>query len=500
MRATKREEVHQAGGEVPEMDRETFIGLLKDWRVALLIILVVLSLVAIYPHFEDGHLVTRIQYGLDLEGGSWTQLEFSAETVTFVSDKPVDELVTALRDRLDAEVYLVAEGMIEIRKAVPEEELRTIFAEEGATLSDYYPGIMKDTAEQAKITLEEKINSLGTKDAKVYTITGLNGICRYMRIELAGVSLGEALEIVGKPGKFEIRVHTIGNETEHVLFGDMVSSVQNPQMEHGGMWGVPFALSEAGAVQFQQAAITYGATKDPDNHYLDMILDGTVVYSAPLSPSLAGDLQANPTRSMRASTGMGEEGREEARMLEIHLRAGALPVDVSIAGAGSVSSTLGDHFKFFCVLAGIFALLAVAVLIFIRYREPAIVLPMISINFSEIIILLGIATFIQQLDLASIAGLIAVLGTGIDQLVIITDEILHEGKVPSPNLYLKRLTRALGIIMASAATVVIAMLPLAVMDLSSLRGFAIITILGVIIGVVVTRPAYGRIIMAILSK
>ena len=104
------------------------------------------------------------------------------------------------------------------------------------------------------------------------------------------------------------------------------------------------------------------------------------------------------------------------------------------------------------------------------------------------------------MDLPTIAGLIAVLGTGIDQLVIITDEILHEGKVPSPNLYLKRLSRALAIIVAAAATVVIAMLPLALMDLSTLKGFAIITILGVLVGVIITRPAYGRIIMEILSK
>jgi preprotein translocase subunit SecD len=44
------------------------------------------------------------------------------------------------------------------------------------------------------------------------------------------------------------------------------------------------------------------------------------------------------------------------------------------------------------------------------------------------------------------------------------------------------------------------MLPLALMDLSTLKGFAFITILGVFVGVAVTRPAYGKIIMAILSK
>jgi preprotein translocase subunit SecD len=153
------------------------------------------------------------------------------------------------------------------------------------------------------------------------------------------------------------------------------------------------------------------------------------------------------------------------------------------------------------LLAGICALIAVGIVIYYRYREPVIVLPMVLINASEIIILLGFIALVNfQMDMPTIAGLIAVLGTGIDQLVVITDEILHEGKVPSPNLYLKRLSRALSIILVAAATVVIAMLPLLLMDLSTLKGFAMITILGVLVGVLVTRPAYGKIIMQILSK
>ena len=152
------------------------------------------------------------------------------------------------------------------------------------------------------------------------------------------------------------------------------------------------------------------------------------------------------------------------------------------------------------LLAALIAVITVGFVVYYRYREASIVLPMVLTNLAEMVILLGIVRFIIQLDLATIAGLIAVLGTGIDQLIIITDEILHEGKVPSPNLYLKRLSRALGIILASAATVVVAMVPLVLMDLSTLRGFAIVTILGVLIGVLITRPAYGRIIMAILSR
>ena len=65
---------------------------------------------------------------------------------------------------------------------------------------------------------------------------------------------------------------------------------------------------------------------------------------------------------------------------------------------------------------------------------------------------------------------------------------------------MKRLTRALSIIVVAAATVVIAMVPLVLMDLSTLKGFAIITIMGVLVGVIVTRPAYGKIIMQVLSR
>ncbi|MDR2856114.1 MAG: preprotein translocase subunit SecD [Methanomicrobiales archaeon] len=493
------------------MDIEKYIEVIKDYRVLVLIILLILSVIAIGPHFEKGQLTTNLKYGLDLDGGAWIQLEFQGEIVTFEMDRwsnlgAVDEFVTTLSERLEADVILVEQNTLEIRKSVPEEELRALFDELGVRLVSYNPGISKSTANDVKRVLENKVNSLGNRDAKVYTVVGLNNVARYIRVELAGVSMAEAQEIVGKQGKFELRIQTSGDilnpVTEHVLFGDVISGVQNPSQNppNSNQWGVSFTLSEIGAKQFQTGAIAYGAVSDPNNHYLIMYLDGEIVYSAPLSHELATDLSVRPSNSLVASTGFGEEGRNAAQVLEIHLRNGALPVDVKIAGSGSMSAELGEQFKFWCVIAGLFALLAVTIAVYFRYREPSIMLPMVIINASEILILLGFASIAMQLDLATIAGLIAVLGSGIDQLVIITDEILHEGKVPSPTIYLKRLKRALGIIIASATTTVIAMLPLALMDLSTLRGFAIISILGVIVGVVITRPAYGRIIMAILSK
>ena len=488
------------------MNSKELKTLLSDWRVAMLIILVVGSLVAIYffPTFNPQKGVEgNLQFGLDLQQGAWLQLEFRAEVIGFTTDRVLSEFESDLSKKLDTEVQVIDANHLEIRKFYNQEDLTALVEASGGKVTSYQPGVSKATADDVKRILENKINTLGTKDAKVNTLTGLNNVARYVRVELAGVDMNQAQAIVGKQGKFEIRIQTTGNETEHVLYGDSITSVQNPAQEPVGSntWGVGFTLSSAGASAFRESAIKYGATVDPSKHHLVMLLDNKTVYSAPLSDDLAGKVQTENIRQLFASTGQGKNGMQQATNLEIHLRAGALPVDVAVAGSGSQSAPLGEHFKLMCILAGILALITVGFVIYYRYREPNIVLPMVLINASEIIILLGFISLIRfQMDLPTIAGLIAVLGTGIDQLVVITDEILHEGKVPSPNLYLKRLARALSIIVVAAATVIIAMVPLALMDLSTLKGFALITIMGVLVGVLVTRPAYGRIIMAILSK
>jgi preprotein translocase subunit SecD len=489
-----------------EMNAKELKTLLTDWRVAMLLILVVGSLVTIYiyPSLTPQNGVQgNLQFGLDLQQGAWLQLEFRAEVIGFTTDRPLNDFVSDLSKKLDTEVQTIDATHLEIRKYYTQEDLTRLVESTGGNVTSFQPGVSKATADDVKQILENKINTLGTKDAKVNTLTGLNNVARYVRVELAGVDMNQAQAIVGKQGKFEIRIQTIGNETEHVLYGDSITSVQTPAQEPVGSntWGVGFTLSNAGATAFRDSAIKYGATVDPTNHHLIMLLDNVTVYSAPLSEDLAAKVQTEEVRQLFASTGQGTYGTQQATNLEIHLRAGALPVDVSVAGSGSQSAPLGEHFKMMSLLAGILALVTVGFVIYYRYREPSIVLPMVLINASEIIILLGFINLIRfQMDLPTIAGLIAVLGTGIDQLVVITDEILHEGKVPSPNLYLKRLARALSIIVVAAATVIIAMVPLALMDLSTLKGFALITIMGVLVGVLVTRPAYGRIIMVILSK
>ncbi|MFA4859135.1 preprotein translocase subunit SecD [Methanoregula sp.] len=489
------------------MNAKEIKRIVADWRVAALLILVVLSVVAIYPHFDDkGNFTTNLQYGLDLQNGAWLQMEFKAEVVGFTTDQPISEFVSNLSKTMDTDVIIVDTANpthLEIRKYYSRADLEKIFESAGGKVTSYQQGVSKETGELVKKILENKLNSLGTKDTKINIMTGMGNVAQYVRVELAGVDMNQAKALVGKQGKFEIRIQTSGNESEHVLYGDSISSVGNPEkdLQRGGSWGVPFTLNEAGATALQQAAIKYGLTTNPEDHYLIMILDNKTVFNAPMVADAAAKLRSSPNRQWSATTGSGNAGENAAQTLNIHLRAGALPVETTIVGSGAVPAEQGAKNKMVSVIAGILALITVGIVIYYRYREPSIVLPMVLINASEVIILLGFISAIKfQIDLPTIAGLVAVVGTGIDQMVVITDEILHEGRVPSPNLYLKRLGRALMIIIIAAATVIIAMVPLMLFPLTTLQGFALITILGVLVGVIVTRPAYGKIIMEILSK
>jgi len=102
------------------------------------------------------------------------------------------------------------------------------------------------------------------------------------------------------------------------------------------------------------------------------------------------------------------------------------------------------------------------------------------------------------IDLPAIAGIIAAIGTGIDHQIIILDETLtgHARRIYGLK---DKIKTAFFIIFGAAGTMVAAMLPLIFLVAEFVKGFAITTIIGVWIGISVTRPAYARIIES-LSK
>ncbi len=450
-----------------------------------------------YQITVDGRVPKTVPEDLGYPGAKLTPRGNS--TKIDIETSSVGVIVNYLESSLNADVRPIREDpdaplKYEIRADVTRESLNEILAEVDGEVAPgdkgFVEGVTEETVDETKQVLDRKLNRLGLQDIKVRVVDN-----KYILIDLAGVDVSTAQDIVGKPGVFEIRIQTKGNESMHVLYGDDVIDVSPPLGELSGGWGVPFGLTDEGAKALRKAALDVGATTNPRDHELSMHLDDDEIFSGPLAPELAASIELVPIKRMTATVGSGEDATQRARELYIHLREGALPVNVEIIGSGQVTAALGKQFKKQVTIAGILALLAVGLMVFFRYREPKIVLTMVGTSFSEVIMMLGFAALIGwQLDLPSIAGVIAVIGTGVDHLIIITDELLYEGKLPSGKIYLARLASAFSIIMAAALTTIFAMFPLLIMGFGALKGFALITIVGVLIGVLIARPAYGRII------
>jgi preprotein translocase subunit SecD len=200
---------------------------------------------------------------------------------------------------------------------------------------------------------------------------------------------------------------------------------------------------------------------------------------------------------IRGGSASYDEGQRELKETAILLSAGKLPVSASVESSQTISPLLGSEFFTYSFIAGIISMVLVASLIYLRYKHASLVLPIMYTSISEIVMTLGIAAIISwNLDLAGVAGIIAAVGTGVNDQIIMTDEVLLGGSSESEKQYgfMSRLKRAFKTILTAAATIVASMFPLMSLGMGVLRGFAITTIIGVFVGITVTRPAYADVI------
>ena len=329
--------------------------------------------------------------------------------------------------------------------------------------------------------LRKRLNTYGLGDIRVYP-RGDDEVV----VEVPGSEVSKIEKILSKQGVF---VAKLDNET--VYTGSDIEVVFPPDKIPQGqdyVYGVSFKLNLDAAKKFAKIA------EGKAYHRVELYMDGELISAPVLSPELAS---GNPAPEQYISVGSyspTEEEKDEALAIYTALNSGALPVKLNIEYVSSVSPTLGKEFVKGALIAGLLAFIAVGLVVGVRYKQPKIVLPILFTCASEILLILGFASLIDwKIDLASIAGIIAAVGTGVDHQIVITDEVLKGTKKLT-----KSIKRAFFIIFAAAGTTIAAMIPLFVMGVGMLKGFAITTIAGVLIGIFITRPAFARIIKYII--
>ncbi|MBU0526907.1 MAG: hypothetical protein ABH983_06200 [Candidatus Micrarchaeota archaeon] len=188
------------------------------------------------------------------------------------------------------------------------------------------------------------------------------------------------------------------------------------------------------------------------------------------------------------------EAQERVKSMESILKGGSLPVQISLGSRTTVPASLGSEFLKLSMMAIAASLVAISVLIGFRYKNLKVTAPIVLIGLAELVILISILGSFT-IDLAAMAGIIAAVGVGVDAQIVITDEILKKDN----RKVVEKIELAFGIIKTNATVAIFAMVPLLFSGLVEIIGFAESTILGALLGYLLTRPAYATIVEMIVE-
>jgi preprotein translocase subunit SecD len=515
----------------------------ENWRIVLLVVLALGSMVTLFVPgatvatgdnatagngTSASEELTNLQYGIQLDGGSRIRAPIvgvTAENVDIADQNESRAIEDALQQRfgldsIDVRASARTNTIEVFTDNVTRSQLAMALSEQGYDVGtdDVRNGVTEATRDEMVRVIDRKLSLSALSGANVRQARSPTGQ-NFIVIEATGRDIEELRGIIDERGV--VRVYTFtpnasgGYTRNQVLTQENFDSIGNVQQRSENEYGVSVTVSDEAAPRFTEAMQEAGFTQATPCQYnrenpqqssgrcLLATLNGEVVFDGGVNSGLAqqfrtGEFVNDPTFVMTTPT------REQARDIELSLKAGAplpAPLDFENAQTTSLQPALADQFKINSLITGIVAVIAVSAVVYLRYGDSRVAVPMIVTALSEVLLLLGFVSAIQfPIDLSHIAGFIAVIGTGADDLIIIADEILQREGVATGRVFQSRFRKAFWVIGAAAATTIIAMSPLAVLSLGDLQGFAIVTIMGVLIGVLVTRPAYGDILRKLVLE
>ena len=456
---------------------------------------------------EQKTITEIIQRNVTINGTS----QLINETITKTITVPKTKEISKGTEDLGLRIYDAPKT--NIRKGLDLQGGTRVVLQPEVKLSQFDIGTLIDN-------MKQRLNVFGLSDIVVRDAGDLSGN-QFIVVEIAGATEEELRDLLAKQGKFEAKV---GNATVFKGGQDIIFVARSAQeagidpvagcSQSGSQWFCRFrfsiTLTQEAAQRQADATRNLEVIFDPDtgrSDYLsqpiELFLDDVKVDELNIGADLRGEAV---TQIAISGSGSGPNQQqaifnslESMKRLQTILITGSLPVKLNIVKIDAISPVLGEEFVKNAILMSLVAITSVAIVVGIRYRKYTIALPILVTMISEVVILLGVAAIIGwNIDLAAIAGIIVAIGTGVDHQIIITDETLR-GVTRNIYNWKEKIKRAFSIIMLAYLTVVVAMIPLIFAGAGLLKGFAITTIIGVTVGVFITRPAYSNFIEIMLK-
>ncbi len=346
--------------------------------------------------------------------------------------------------------------------------------------------VTRDALNETARSVMERANATGVAEPEV-TPEGSNRI----RVKIPGVTNEEEVrKILQEPASLTFR-STRGCETGtgfckvELLGTDFKEGGATIYQNEMGGWEISISLKSA--AKFGE--VTREVSKLPDNR-LAIYLNETELSAPTVHNEIPSDV-ASIT---------GNYTRAEAKQIADTINLGALPLKLVEKYTQSVGATLGKQSLDKTVFAGMLGGLFVLLFMLVVYRLPGFV-AVISLALNTWLVLLGFVAMNATITLPGIAALILGLGMAVDANIITAERIkdeLRSGKSLLSSLK-SGSKNSFRTIMDANITTALAGMVMFFFGSSSIRGFAIMLLLGIVVSLV-ANMSYSRMLIYLLIK
>jgi preprotein translocase subunit SecD len=456
-------------------------------NLIILGLVVVLLGAAVYLIFIRQPWTQSTQLGLDLEGGVSVQLEGYQTDGSRVTRQEMEQAVEVIRQRVDSlgvtEPEIQIQGQDQVVVNIP-----------GITDSDRAVEVIGRTAQ------------LGFYD--VLAVAG-GEVVPEDKVEETKEELRETLEEEDAYEKGETQIlfeETPNPEGDGTIVAGYVVDEQpdmtgealdsaNLNRDQAGRLEVTMQLTREGAGQFAdlsgRIAENALASGQPGTGQLAIVLDKDVVSAPTVEEAITGGNVVIQNTS--SPTGLPEE---EAQELEIVLQTGALPVNMEVLSVTTIGPTLGTESLRSGITAALVGFGLVLLFLTAIYRVLGVVADLALLIYG--LLLWGIIVAIPvTMTLPGIAGIVLSIGVAADANIVIFERIKEEirrGKTPRTAVQ-AGYQKGFRAILDGNITTLITAFVLFALSSGSVRGFAVLLIIGVVLSmftaIVVTRALLG---------
>ncbi len=525
--------------------------ILKDWRIIVLIIAVIISFIAIQPKifgmngaqvvyispdslignlsnngattFNTGSIVTSIN-GRSVSDSAqfYSLLNQTAQVNTTVTIGYENQVFPYVYSQNTVQIFISKDSplnssIIQVQDVQPTNLNYGLDLIGGTqiTIAPNSTNYTSATVSNLLAVLQTRLNTYGISGISISQFATLNG-ANFIMISMPNVGESQALSLITNQGKFYAKVGniTVFNSTVPgdgviqngvcVTSGCPYGGEQLPTLTNGAyQFSFGIELTKLAAQNFANATKNLtGSALNPGylSKPITLYLNNKQISSLQISDNLKGAAQQNIL--ITGSGSSYNQAYNQMKTLQAVLESGSLPTPIKLISVNAVSSSNGQQFinQIYILLAGAF--IAVAIVVFVRYNWNYKVASLILItSLAEIFIVFGVAAMIKwSLDIPSMAGIIASIGISVDDQIIITDEIIRGSRKTEFANVKRRVERAFFIIVVSFLSFGAIMLPLFFSTASLFTGFALTTILAAFIGLLITRPAYAKMIALVRGE